>query len=187
MLDGHKLERCVRVRDLGVILDTKLTFADHVDTTMAKANRMLGLLMRSMQSAPRVRNKELDHRAVLCAYKAHVLSVIEYGGVIWSGAAKTHMVRFERLQHRFLMWLGARCSTRCPMDYQSLLEHFRCSSVRSRMAQIDVMFLRSVLGGRVDCPNAVSMFSLAVPSRRTRNARLFHVPFGRVETVKMGF
>ena len=28
MLDGHQLERCVRVRDLGIILDTRLTFAD---------------------------------------------------------------------------------------------------------------------------------------------------------------
>ena len=73
------------------------------------------------------------------------------------------------------------------MEYQSLLEHFRCSSVKSRMTQIDVMFLRSVLGGRVDCPSAVSMFSLSVPPRRTRNARLFHVPFGRVDSVRNGF
>ena len=46
-LDGHQLERCVRVRDLDVILDSKLTFADHVDAAISKANRMLGLLMRS--------------------------------------------------------------------------------------------------------------------------------------------
>ena len=30
VLDGHPLERCEQMRDLGVVLDSKLTFADHV-------------------------------------------------------------------------------------------------------------------------------------------------------------
>ena len=101
VLDGHQLERCVRVRDLGVILDSKLTFADHVDSIVSKANRMLGLLMRSMQVSTRAHRMRFDHAAVLIAYKAHVRSVLEYGSVIWSGAAVTHLRRLERLQHRF--------------------------------------------------------------------------------------
>ena len=117
-LDGHQLERCVRVRDLGVILDTKLTFADHVDAIVSKANRMLGLLMRSMQVCTSAHKVRFDHTATLAAYKAHVRSILEYASVIWSGAAITHVRRVERIQHRFLMWLGARTKpSSLPLDY----------------------------------------------------------------------
>jgi len=37
------------LRDLGVILDTKLTFRPHIDNSIKKANRALGLLFRSFQ------------------------------------------------------------------------------------------------------------------------------------------
>ena len=48
------------------------------------------------------RQVRFNHVALLGALNAHVGSVTEYGSVIWSGAAITHLSRFERLQHRFL-------------------------------------------------------------------------------------
>ena len=68
------------------------------------------------------------------------------------------------------MWLGCKTQPRCPsMDYTSLLNHFNCQSVKARFIQIDMEFLQSVLHGRLDCQSLVSMFSLAVPTRRTRH------------------
>ena len=58
------------------------------------------LLMRSMQVSAHAHRVQFDHAAALVAYKAHVRSVLEYGSVIWSGAAVTHLGRLERLQHR---------------------------------------------------------------------------------------
>ena len=101
-LDGHRGERCVKVRDLGVILDARLTFGDHVDETATKANRMLGLLMRSMQVSADSHRTRFDYVAAPAAYKAHARSIIEYGAVVWAGAAVTHLRRLERLQHRDL-------------------------------------------------------------------------------------
>ena len=190
VLDGHQLERCTRVRDLGVILDSKLTFADHVDCIASKANRMLGLLMRSMQVSTRAHRLRFDQAAVLVAYKAHVRSILEYGSVIWSGAAVTHLRRLERLQHRFLMWLGSMTQTCCPpLDYASLLELFGCASIKTRLIRCDLMFARSVLSGRLDCTEIVCMFPLSVPCRRTRRPELFHVlrGGGRVNSVQRGF
>ena len=187
-LDGHELERCASVRDLGIILDTKLTFADHVDAIVSKSNRMLGLLMRSMQLSVSSHKAPFNCAAALAAYKAHVRSVFEYGCVIWSGAAVTHLRRLERLQHRFLMWLGSRTRVACPsLDYASLLSLFGCESVKSRFTRTDVSFMRSVFSGRLDCPDIVAMFSLSAPIRRMRRPELFHVPWARVDTVKRGF
>ena len=33
---------------------------------------------------------------------SHVRSILEYGSIIWSDAAKSHIVRLERVQHKFL-------------------------------------------------------------------------------------
>ena len=186
-LDGHRLECCDTIRDLGVVLDTKLTFAHHVDATMAKANRMLGLLMRSMQTSNVPRQARFDHKAVMCAFNAHVRSVLQYASVIWSGAAVTHLARLERLQHRFLMWLGAKTQPHCPpMDYNSLLEHFNTTSIKARFVQADIMFMYNILHHRIDSNHLVSLLGLNVPGRRSRHTGLFHEPFGRVNTVKNG-
>ena len=130
-----------------------------------------------------------DYVAALSAYKAHVRSILEYGCLIWAGAAVTHLRRLERIQHRFLMWLGSATQSPCPsFDYESLLKLFNCASIKSRFAQIDLMFARSVFSGRVDSAGIVRMFPLSAPSRRTRQPALFHVPrgCGRVNSVKRG-
>ena len=41
-----ELERVKVKRDLGIMIDQKLTFGDHVDFTIRKANRALRLLVR---------------------------------------------------------------------------------------------------------------------------------------------
>ena len=183
-LNGTALERRNETRDLGVILDAKLTFASHVDSTVSKANRMLGLLIRSMQLPRLRRSSRLDHRALICAYNAHVRSLLEYGSVVWSGTADTHLKRLERVQHRFLTWLAFRSDRpSADLGYEALLAHFNMCSVKARFIQHDVMFLYNVHHGRIDCPDLVSMFGLSVPSRLTRNPSLWAIPFARVNTV----
>ena len=187
-MEGQHLGRCDHVRDLGVLLDTKLTFAAHVDATVTKANRMLGMLMRSMQMPKCPRRVRFNHAALLSAFNAHVRSVMEYGSVIWSGAAVTHLARFERLQHRFLIWLASNTRHRRPsLDYDSLLSHFCVPSIKARLVQTDLVFLHDIFHNQLDCPHLTSLFGLATPARRSRHTGLFHIPFGRVSTVKSAF
>ena len=81
-IEGQGLEMCDQVRDLGVVLDRKLTFAAHVDSTVNKANRMLSMLMRSVQIPACPRRVRLNHVALISGFNAHVRSIIEYGSVI---------------------------------------------------------------------------------------------------------
>ena len=50
---GEHLERVRVMRDLGVYLDAQLTFGEHVDVAVRKANRALGVLMRAFQTGKR--------------------------------------------------------------------------------------------------------------------------------------
>ena len=138
-----------------------------------------------MQMLDCPRQDRFDRNTVRCAFNAHVRSVLEYASVIWSGTAVTHLARLERLQHRFLMWLGARTRSQCPpMDYGSLLLHFNTMSIKARFMQADMMFMYKVLHQRIDRDLLVSLFGLNVPGRRSRHTGVFHEPFGRVNTVK---
>ena len=185
MIGADTLEHVHQIRDLGVILDTKLTFGAHVDQTVRKANCALGVLIRSYQKAsPR---GYLRVSSVLTSYYAHVRSNLEYCSVIWNGAADTHTDRIRRIEHKFLMWLNAHCrNSSASLSYGDLLRHFRLTSASARRAQHDIMFIRNVFKGRISSSFLLQSFSLSVPGRATRQqARmLMAVPFARVNTVK---
>ena len=181
------LEHVDTIRDLGVILDQKLTFQPHIDCIVKKANRVLGLLIRSFQN-PKI-GGHINPSSVRISYYAHVRSVLEYCSVVWAGAAKTHTDRLERVQHKFLIWLNARSpqpTAYHTIDYASLLQHFRMSALSSRRVQHDILFVRNVLRGGIDSACLLRSFSLFTPVRIGRQLSLFHVPYARVCTVRDG-
>ena len=183
--DGTILENVSTIRDLGVILDQKLTFEAHIDATVSKANRTLGLLMRTFQSASRQCN--FNKSSALAAFNGNIRPILEYCSTIWAGAAKTHLVRVERVQHRFLMWLASHTAQRCPsLDYAQLLSFYDVRPLRARRVQKDVLFLVKIFRGLISSAYLLECFSLHVPSRNTRGSpcTLFAVPHSRVNTVQ---
>ena len=181
------LEHVDTIRDLGVILDTKLTFRPHIESTIKKANRALGLLIRSFQT-PKLRGY-LNLASVRVSYYAHVRSVLEYCSVVWAGAAKTHLDRIERVQFRFLRWLNGRSprTDACASsEYTALLRHYGVCALYSRRVQHDLLFVRNVLTGRIDSASLLRCFYLSAPIRVGRRLSLLYVPYARVVTVRDG-
>ena len=145
-INGTTLENVTSVRDLGVTLDQKLTFEEHVNATISKANRALGLLIRTFQSASR--RCSFNQLSALAAFNANVRPILEYCSIIWTGAAKTHLVRVERVQHRFLMWLASHTEPHCSsLGYDRLLTCYAVRPLRARRVQADVMFLTKLFRG----------------------------------------
>ena len=172
-INGTLLENVGKIRDLGVVLDQKLTFSDHIDHVASKANRALGVLIRTFQSAsPRCK---LNKQAVLAAYNANVRSVLEYCSVIWGGAARSHVVRVERVQHKFLMWLARYSEPNCTsLDYGHLLSFYNVQHLYARRVQSDIMFVCKAFKGFISSAYLLDCFAIHVPARMTRGA---HVTF----------
>ena len=186
-IGGTVLEHVDEIRDLGVILDTKLTFGPHVNQAVVKANRALGVLIRSYQRA--IPGGNLNVSSVLTSYFAYVRSNMEYCSVIWNGAAAVHADRLSRIEHKFLMWLNAHCRYRSPsLSYVDLLNHFKLTSVSARRSQHDLMFIRNVFMGKISSASLLQAFSISVPCRTTRQqaSTLLNVPFSRVNATKNG-
>ena len=70
--NGNKLEfkEVLSVKHLGVIIDNKLTFSEHVDSIVSAANKLVGLIRQSIIS--------LDKKSFAILFKSSVGSKLEY-------------------------------------------------------------------------------------------------------------
>ena len=63
-------------KDLGIIIDNKLIFSDHIDSKVKKANQMLGIIKRTFS--------HMDKDMFTILYKSLIRPHLEYGNPIWS-------------------------------------------------------------------------------------------------------
>ena len=82
---------------LGIILDSKLTFNQHVESICAKATNILNLCRRNLSMCPQTT------RAV--AYKALVRPLLEYASTAWSPHTVKNINRLENVQRRAARWV----------------------------------------------------------------------------------
>ena len=85
-------EETISEKDRGINIDKKLRLSDHVDATVNKANRLVGLIRRSYE--------HLDGDSLVQLYKALVRPNLEYGHVIWQLCFKTNLNKVENVQRR---------------------------------------------------------------------------------------
>ena len=88
----HTLEETEVEKDLGVQVDNKLKFSQHIQTKINKANRVLGCLKHTFKYM----NKEI----FLMLYKSLVRPHLEYASCIWSPQLKRDKDAIERIQRR---------------------------------------------------------------------------------------
>ena len=72
---NYKLQNVNCTKDLGVIIDNKLTFNEHISEKIKKANCMLALIKRNF--------KYLDEKTFILLYKSLVRSQLEYASSVW--------------------------------------------------------------------------------------------------------
>ena len=106
MLDGNVLERTSCTKFLGVFLDDKLTWHQHINHIATKISRGLGMIGR-------VRNM-LPFSVLRTLYFSLVYPYLNYCCIIWGGASATALRKIEVLQNR-----AVRLITRAPFRSSS--------------------------------------------------------------------
>ena len=79
-------------KDLGVYVDTELTFEKHIETVVNQANRMLGLIRRSYTY--------LDSQSLLKLYTSLVRPTLEYANAAWTPILRRDQILLENVQRR---------------------------------------------------------------------------------------
>ena len=87
-----QLEETVMETDLGVVVDNKLTFSQHINSTVVKADQVVGMIRRSF--------KYMDKEIVVQLFTSRVRPILEYGNVIWNPRLIRDIDAVERVQRR---------------------------------------------------------------------------------------
>lgn len=167
-LNNVVIERVDVVKDLGILLDSKLLFNQHIDMIAEKAYKNLGFVLRSCQSFT-------DPIAIKAVYYAYVRSILEYARPIWSPQYMVYISRLERIQKIFVNNLNylLRKSTR---SYTDGCRQNNLLTLEERRISLDMLLLHDITGGAVDCAELVGRVGYLAPTRRTRHTVLLHVP-----------
>ena len=80
-------------KDLGVMLTSKLLWAEHCSQLVSNANSKLGLLVRICHFATNKQQKRIIYLTI-------VRSIFEHGSIIWSPQGLTQLLKFESIQKR---------------------------------------------------------------------------------------
>lgn len=166
---GHNIiGRVDRVRDLGVLFDSKLTFHAHFDFVMSTSNKTLGFLRRLCRDFQ-------DEAAIKTLYYSFVFSKLNYGSVVWSPYYGVHKQRFERLQNRFVRFLHFRVSgENVSLGIGEIRNRYGLQLLEQRRIISDLVFLFKILMNHYDSPDMVSFVHYHAPQRRTRSRQLLH-------------
>jgi hypothetical protein len=88
-IGGHILEHVEKIKDLGVILDTRMSFLSHVETIISKSARILSLIKH-------ISGEFNDHYTEKALFESLVRPNFEYAACVWSPHQVCHSERVER-------------------------------------------------------------------------------------------
>ena len=125
------LEVVLKHTYLGVELDSKLSWANHIQSVTSRANRMLGLLRRNLFScSPKV-------KAV--SYKILVRPRLEYCASVWDPYQKEYIKQLEGVQRRAARFVLNRHERRSSVS--EMISYLKWQPLEHRRAAQRLTFL----------------------------------------------
>ena len=136
-LDSVTLNVLDNVSDLGVTIDSRLRFSDHIAKISSKAHRRANLIHRCFTSR---------HRDLLVkAFVTYVRPILEYNSQVWSPVLKEDISLIEAVQKRFTK----RIPGLSELSYYSRLKALNIESLELRRLRSDLVLVYKILFGHV--------------------------------------
>jgi hypothetical protein len=156
-MNGSILGAVKQEKDLGVWIDSDLTWNKQVVEQSSKANKLLGFIKRACKeiSNPRTRR---------CLFLAIARPHLGYATQIWAPQTIDLIKRVERVQHRaskFILNLPYDCHT----NYKNRL---KASNIYTTHEYLDLVFLFKMMNGLVHVSDDIIPERNVGKTRRTR-------------------
>ena len=175
------LNRTDFVKDLGVLLTSKLNWSMHINQIVAKSFKMLGFIKRTCKSFSSI-------RVLKTLYVSFVRSQVEYCSPIWSPHQVYLIQKLERVQKKFIKYLCARSSLDYSREmYNHLCHEFHLPTLESRRKFLDTIFLFKILSGYYSVPDVLAQINFNIPSFTLRHTDLFRPTSARTNILKYSF
>ena len=114
VFNNNNVSQTYSQKHLGVILDFKLTFEEHLNNVLAKVNKAVGLLRKLRNTLPRT--------TLVAIYKAFIRPHLDYGNVLYDQAYNNSFKKkLESFRYNVCLVLtGATRGTSKEKIYQEL-------------------------------------------------------------------
>lgn len=167
-LDNKQLPITKSVVDLGVTLDTGLTFTAHYSLIVNRAAKTLGFVMRNLQP--------FNIHVIKLVYCSLVRSLMEYCAILWSPYYQVHIRSLEKVQNRFLRYCGFRMGMQ-EYTYDQVMRALDLKTLEVRRRDACLNFWFKLISGEVDSAYLLGRVCLNVCPYRNRHTELFYVGF----------
>jgi ribonuclease P/MRP protein subunit RPP40 len=150
----EELKEVNNMKDLGVIIDNKLSFKEHVAEKTHKAYSMIGIIRRNF--------KYVDKEAFIMLYKSMVRSHLEYANSVWNPHRIGQKLELEKVQKR-----ATKSFLECKnMSYEESLQNFNLPTLAYHRNRGDMIEVYKILTKKYD--TEVSVLLERDVDRRTR-------------------
>nr|BAK26811.1 putative reverse transcriptase [Culex quinquefasciatus] len=172
LLGNQPVEKCKVVRDLGVILDSQLTFVEHYNTIINKAKSTLGFIKRFAFNFQ-------DPYTIKLLYITYVRPLLEYCSIVWNPYYAVHQARIESVQKQFLLYALRKLNwTAFPLpSYEARCMLINIQSLQERRKFAMLSFINDIISQRIQSAALLSEIrnSIHEPSRTLRHSPLFRI------------
>ena len=173
-MQDHNLKQVDTKKYLGVTLQKKLTWNNHVQNIYTKANNTLSLLRRNMGSCPR-KTKER-------CYTRLVRPTIEYSSTVWDPYTYKNIDELETIQRRAARFVNGNYSWFASPS--NMIADLGWESLAERRAKAKVAMTYKIMNGLMDIPKTKFKESICT---NTRSQAQFLIPCCRINAYKYSF
>src|SRR6266496_2690629 len=134
-INGVQLPNPALIKDLGVFMDSSLSFSSHVASICAKARSRCAVYFKSFISR--------DLFTMRLFYITYVRPILEYGSTVWNPIAQRDIKSLENVQKYF--------TNRIPgcvfLPYKQRLSILSLDSLQKRRSVADLVCFYSIMSG----------------------------------------
>jgi hypothetical protein len=164
-LHGHTLETVTAAKYLGVTIQGDLSWDDHINSIVSKANKTLGFLRRNLKISSRTVKER--------AYKSFVRPVLEYASSVWDPHTQKNIDKLEAVQRRAARFVCNRYHNTSSVS--RMLDILGWQSLEERRKHARLSMLYKIDNGKVHCPGIKSKLAPLPPRQRRGHSKQFRL------------
>ena len=159
-LNGSPIDIATSHSDLGILFDDQLKFHDHTAQVSTKANRVLGIIIKSFE--------HLDSIMLAHLFTTLVRPILEYSNAIWGPHYTLDMRKIEKVQRRATRFLPHLRDK----SYTERLSFLSLPSLQYRRLRGDLIFLYKILNNYFDT-DFTDLYTYSTTITRGHQFKLF--------------
>ena len=130
IIGDDPIQQVSSAKVLGFHINDKLTWDDHIQKIVAKANSRLHLLRAMMQA-------KFPKDVLISFYVSSIRSILEYGAPVWNfNITRQQDSMLETIQRRVLKMIDGISPTDHDYDYDSLLQKYNMKHLNVRRCDL---------------------------------------------------